>query len=405
MSETILEIKNHLVGKLHAGSALRKVSNINHAFERAALNVLSSIKPLDSERNQPLSALVYDDVYNMPLPTDFGWPIDLAPSGDRLSYDIASHRLAQDFDLRKAILNKTVSIEGNDGTKFLRVNWRNQAPIVIDAMDATTGWSIVGTASSIGLQKVYKISGSSSLEFNVAATGDGIQKTTIPAINLTDKDEIADVFIWLEIKNATDLANINSVTAVWGNDLTTKYLTSPAITAQADGTAFKVGWNRLAFLRDTATATGTLVPSAIDSFKLTFNIDAPITNLRVDSIVFAIGRPFDLKYYSKYSFKSAAGVYLQRPTDENGLDTVVFSDIALLIFIEEAVKECAMQIEGADSRADIAFADSRLYGNPDSPDPILRIGLYARYRGENPSQIKKPVGSWAHPRNPNFFRR
>jgi len=361
---TVQDVKNHLTGMLHAGSSLKKVRNFYHALERAANNTLANIKPVDSERTAALTSLIYDEVYDYPLPSDFGWPIDLKPQGERDNIEVAKRRFAEPFDFLKELEQKTISIEGNEGTKVLRTNWRGNAPILVDSMNAVGDWAAAGSASGLKAQELHKISGNASLEFDVTATNDGIQNTALDTINLTDEDEIADMFAWLNIPTAADLANFNSITAYWGNDLTANYWQGAAETDQADGSAFKVGWNLIKWLWSDATETGTVAPATIDSVQFLVNVDAAINNLRIDNPVFVVGRNFDLKYYSAYAFKNSAGTYLQRPTDDG--DTVIFSNIAFQIFLEECRKECAAQIEGEDSAFDIRFANARLYGNPDS---------------------------------------
>lgn len=400
MATTILEVNNHLSGMLHAGSSLSKVRNPYHALDRAAKNVLANIKPIDSERETALTSLIYDDVYNYPLPSDFGWLIDLRPQGTRASYEQAARRYAQPFDLKKEIKQRTESIEGRDGTKFFRVNWRTNAPITIDETNAVGDWSEVASATTPVVQKLHKISGNGSLETDITDTGDGIQNTALTTIDVSDEDEQADVFGWIYLPTASDVSNFNSATVIWGNDLTTNYWTSAAEDDQADGTAFKTGWNLLKWSWSDATETGTVDPSEVDSFQITVNVDAAISNIAFDSFVFAVGRSFDIKYYSAYSFKNTSGTYLERPTSNN--DSVVFSGTAFEIFLEEARKEYAAQIEGNDSAFDIRFANARLYGNPDSPDPIMRMGLYAKYRAEYPSQTRRPVRMWSNIRTGNY---
>jgi len=399
---TITEVKNHLSAILH-GNTLNKIRSVEYALERAAANVLANIKPVDSERETALTSLIYDDVFNYPLPADFGWLIDLRPQAVRTSLESASRRYAEPFDLKKALADRIVSIEGSEGTKFIRINWRNRAPILIDGMNSLTAngvWAIVGTASGLKLQTLYKITGNASVEFDLAATGDGVSFIKTVPIDLTDEDEAADEFWWVRIPTAAALANFNSATGRWGNGLTANFWQSAAQTKQADGSAFKVGWNLIKFPWSSATETNTVAPATIDSFCIVFDIDAAIANMQVDSAVFAVGKDFDLKYYSAYAFKNTEGTYLIRPTSDD--DEVIFSGTALEIFLEEARKECAAQIEGEDSSFDIQFANARLYGNSGSPDPMQRIGLYAKYRVEYPSQTKRATRSWSNPKSGNF---
>lgn len=403
MSHSILEVKDHLTGMLHAGSALRKVRNIEHAFGRAAANVIANSKPVETIRTQPMNSLIYDNVYDYPLQSDVKEIIDIIPEGIRYNSAEARRIVARDFDLFKEFKEQRISVEGANGVKVLRVNWRAKRPIVADTMNVTTGWTVVGTASNLKRQTQYFISGDASLQFDVDASGDGIQKTTLETLDLTDEDEVADLFLWLHVPDTANLAKLTSITAIWGNDLTTNYWTGVAQTLQADGTAFKVGWNLIKVPWGTATETGSVNPAAIDSIKVTIARTAAITKLRVDSIMFIVGRDFDLKYYSGYPFQTAAGAFIERPTADT--DVVVFNDEMYQAFLNECLIECAAQIEGGDSGFDIKSAEKRLWGNPNSPDPNGRVGLYARYRSTYPSQVKKATSSWFGVRNPNFRHR
>src|SRR3990167_4447266 len=350
---SIAEVKNHLTG-LGGAASVDDVANLYQLLERASNTMLAKIDPIETERIAALSSLVYDDVYDYALPSDYKKIIDLYPQVDRGSWDRAARKYAEPFDAQKLIKEKQITIESSEGTKFIRINWRTRSPKILNSMNSLTAngtWSAVGSATGLKAQTLFKVSGNASIEFDLAATGDGIQNTTMSALDLTDEDEIADVFVSVYLPSAP-----TSITAIWGNDLTTNFWTGVAQTAQADATAFKVGWNLIKFPWSTATETGTVAPATIDSFRIIFNIDAAIANMRVDSALFAVGRNFDLKYYSAYAFKNTAGTYLIRPTSDE--DEVIFSGTALEIFLEEARKECAAQMEGEDSgfsRSDDAY--------------------------------------------------
>lgn len=385
MSITITQAKEHLTGMLHGGS-LNKVRNIESAFERAANTMLLKLDPVDTIRTQPLSNTIHDDVYNYSLPSDYKKIIDLIPQDSRNNSDNALRNTANYFDVQKAIKQKRVSIEGSEGAKIIRVNWRSRSGKTLSTLNSLTDngtWSAVGTASNLAQDTIFKKSGNGSIKFDVSASGDGIQNTTLSAVDLTLEDNVADVFAWFYVKNSTDLANINSASIIWGNDLTTAYWTGVAQTTQADGSAFQVGWNLIKALWSTATETGTVVPATIYSAKVTFDVDSAITQLRIDNIIFSIGRNFDFKYYSKYIFKNTTGTLLSKPTSDD--DTVLLDNDAIQIWLLEAFIACAQQIEGVDSGFDINWAERELYGVGDKP------GLYSKYKAESPSESKKSI--------------
>ena len=371
------------------GSTLNKVRNENSLFERAASKFLTKCKPMETMRIAALTSTIHDDIYNYALPTDYNALIDLIPQDNRNSWDMAFRKKAGKFDLQAAISNRTVSIEGSEGSKIIRINWRTRTPKVIHNMDSVTAngtWSAVATAANIAVNTIFKKSGNSSIEFDIVTTGDGIQNTTMDAVDLTDEDEVSDFFTWIYFGTVP-----TSVSARWGNDLTTNYWSSVAQTTQADGTAFKVGWNLIKFPWSTATETGTVAPATIDSFRITV-VSSAQNNVRVDNIVCSIGRNFDIKYYSKYLFKNSSGTYITRPSAVDDSDVVLVDNDSLPLYLYECLVEIAQQMEGTDSAFDISYARQELEE------------LYPWFRSEYPDQRKKATSSYGgRPRFQNKY--
>lgn len=379
MGATISEVKESLTGMGHGGT-LNKVRNPEAMFRRAASTMLLKCKPMETIRIAPLSQTIHDELNDYALPSDFGSPIDLYPQAGRDNLDQARRILGEKFSLTAAIDNKTISIEGSEGSKVLRVNWKWRSPKVLNSMNSYDGngtWLAVGTASGIETDSIYKYSGSGSVKFDVAASGDGISNIGMSQIDLTNEDEIADIVIAVYLPSVTGLT---SITPIWGNDITTKFWTGTAQTTQADGTAFRIGWNIIKASWATATETGTVVPTAIDSCKITFQVSAPIANIRVDNILFSIGQPFDIKYYSKYLFKTAAGVYIKQTTDDT--DIVTLDEDGLQIFLLECLNAMAQQVEGTDSAFDVEWVDKE-----------LKV-LYPAFKGEHQSQTKRATSNY-----------
>src|SRR3990167_2416105 len=399
---TITDLKASLTGIGHGGT-LNKIRNIEALFERAANTMLANIHPIETERIAALSNAVHDDVYNYTAPSDFKTIIDLLPQDNRDSLDTSKRRYPERFDARKLISNNEISLESNEGTKFIRINWRSKAPKTFHTMDSLTSngtWTTVGSATGLAVDELFKVSGSKSIRFNVAASGDGLSNTGANALDLTDWDELADWFMWLYFPAVSALT---SVTARWGNDVSSNYWESTAQTAQADGTAFKVGWNLIKFPWNTATETGTVAPATIDSFRFVIASTAAINNVRADNILVSLGRNFDIKYYSQYVFRNSSGTFLRQPASDD--DNLVFEGTALQIYQLECLKAMAQQAEGEDAVADFEYARKELHGDAGAPDPIQRRGLYAKYRSEFPSAAKKATSVWSSPRNPNLRNR
>jgi hypothetical protein len=373
MSHTISNIKDHLIGMGH-GSTLNKIRNIEALFERAASKLLLKAKPLETMRLTSLTQTVHDDLNSYALPSDYNALLDLSPQADRTNWDVAFRTSAGRFDSEKAIKNRTISIEGSEGSKIIRINWKSRAAKVLNKLDSLTAngtWSAVTGATNVALNTIFKVSGQGSIEFDLTATGGGIKNDTMTTVNLTDEDEVADIFVWVYLPSVS----LTSIACRFGNDLTANYWTPTPQTTQADGTALKIGWNLIKFSWTGATETGTVSPSTIDAFQLTINGSTPINNIRVDNILFSIGRAFDIKYYTKYLFKNSSGSYLSRPTSDD--DTILIDNDSLPLFLYECLKEMAHQMEGSDSDFDIKYAVAELEA------------LYPAFRSEHPDQRKK----------------
>ncbi len=387
MAFSIKKIESHLIGLSH-GSTLNKIRNKYELYERVASKILLQIRPIETRDKQPLSSAIHDNQYEYSLPAHFGGIIDLGPqSENRTVADKAVRYLGARFDTEKALTEKKIQITSKAGTKKLRVAWKTETPTVFHAMNSLTSngaWAIVAGASGLVLDEQYKLTGNGSIQFDVASTGDGIQNTGITALDLTKYDEIGDLFADIYIDTAEKVALMNSITAIWGNDLTTKYWTGVAQTAQADGTAWQLGWNRIKVPWATATETGAVDETVVDSLKFTADIDGAISNLRIDNVVFALGAIFDIDFYSKFLFQTSAGAWISVPTADS--DNVMIDNDSLSIFLNECLIAMAQQTDGMDSGFDMEFAKNELH-NP-------ATGQYVRYKGLYPSEEKRSRQFW-----------
>jgi len=387
---TIGEIQNNLIGLSHSGT-LNKVRNIYSLYERAANNMLSKIKLLESIRTVSLAEAIHDKLYTYSAPEDYRSLIGIYPSGDRQLSDEIVRAYAEQFDRRKEIDTKKISIESVNGQKVFRVNWKIRSPKIVSNMDSYNGngtWTVVGTASGIQTDTQYKYSGNGSVRFDVATTGDGIQNITLASIDLTDEEDIADFIIPVYFKDATEAAKVTGITFNFGNSVSI-YSTGITQTAQFDGTPFKAGWNIIQVPWSGATDTGSVSASAIDFASITFTVTSAVADIRVDNILCSLGTIFDVKYYSKYLFQTAAGVWIPQPTVDT--DLVICDSDSINIFLYECMDEIAHQVEGKDSKFDMAQVAKKLWGDPKSIDSLGRIGLYAQYRAEHPGQAKKAI--------------
>jgi hypothetical protein len=376
MSMNVADFKANLEALIHKAK-IETVDDIDLLLERAANTFLLKCDPLDTMRVAALSNTVHDDVYNYSLPADYKRIIDLYPQDSALSRspsDVADRKFAEPFDLDRLMSDRDISIEANNGSKILRVNWPTRSPKVINAMNSLTSngaWAVSGTASGLKINDLFYISGGASVEFDVAASGDGIQNTTMGQVDLTDEDEVGEFFAWIYLPSAP-----TSISLVWGNNLTTTYWTSAAQTTQADGTAFRAGWNLVKFSWLSATETGTVDPTTIDSLKLTIASTGALANVRVDNIVCSLGKNFDIKYYSKYLITDSSGTsWKSRTTTDT--DLVILDNDCIQLYLLECLIATAQQVIRKGSNVDITWAKNELNE------------LYDAYEVEHPAQARR----------------
>lgn len=393
MAYSIGAVKSNLIGMGHSGT-LNRVRNFESMCERAANTMLLKVKPLEMMFVAEIPQAIHDQVYDYTVPSYFGSVVDIYPVDNRQSLDDASRIYAETFDRRKGIDAKKISIESKQGVKFMRINWPVHAPVVVNTMDSLTAngaWSLVTGASNLRLDTQRMISGSASIEFDLDITGGGLQNTTMTALDLSNQDGEGDFFAWLYLPSATNLTSVN---ATWGNDLSLNYWTSVAQTSNFDGSAFAVGWNLVSFPWSSATETGTVDDTRIDSFKITLATTGAIANVRADNITVSNGRYFNLKGYSKYLFQDTNGDWEAQPRTDNDSDLVMLDADAYQIFLLELLKAMAQQLEGSESGFDIGWVNKELHGDPSSVSLEGKLGLYRLYKGEQPDQRKKATEKW-----------
>ena len=380
---TISEVKDDLAGILH-GTNTNNITNLDDLLERAGRKVVAEIDPAETRRITNLSQAVHNDIFHYTLPSDVKGNkiIDIRPQANRNEADSMTQFLGKEFGKYKNRIDELISVRHNDGTKFIRIARTTDAYKLLNGFNSLTDngtVAIVGTASNLRVNSNFALQGGKSVEFDVATTGDGVKVTGMTAIDLTEHDEESDHFVSFYVEDASD---INSVTPIWGNDLTANYWTGTAQTTQANGNGFRSGWNTIRAEWTNATETGTVDPAAIDSLQLIFNVDAAVSNIRVDQWISSVGEIMEIEYYSRYLFRNTSGTWSEDITSDD--DIVNLETDAYNIFLYEAAIAAAQQVMGEDGVSDINFFRQELHGGGN------QLGLYRKYRNDNPTEAIKP---------------
>lgn len=350
MAYTISQLKTDLIGALH-GTALNKITGVDDLIDRAARKLLSDVDLQETKRQTQLTNAIYSDVFDYTLPSDLKDDkiIDIFPQVNRKLDDNLAQVYAKNFDLRK--VNNTFDIKHDSGTKSIRISKKVLAGVTLHGMDDITDngtWAVSGDATNLTQDTLQFVSGSGSLNFDLdgSTTSGFIQNSTMSSVDLTDDEDISTLFAWVYFPDAS---TITSVDLRWGSD-TTNYWNVTS-TTQHDSNAFETGWNLIAFNWNGATETNSPDSSGIDMLRVTVNYDGVAdTDFRVDNIVSRRGSIFNIKYYSKFLFRSSAGTFQE--TVSNDSDIVNLDTTGQNLLLDKLTELAARQIQGKNSTFD-----------------------------------------------------
>lgn len=379
MAYEITDVKNDLT-RMFRGTTLNKVQNMNALLWTAGRKVLARTDPAPTRRTAQIT--IYDGLYNYSAPADLkgNKVLDIRPQVNRSLRDNISQRHAREFDQRR--LDNTFHVWSESGTKRIRIKKLiDESPTTIHNMDgiATNGtWAATANATNLTRDTEDFVDGSASLNFDLSSGGAGatgfIQNSDMAQIDLTTHDEISSIFVYVYIPDSTIITNF---ILRWGNDISNYW--SRTVTVPFDRSAFQNGWNLLQFAWNGATETGTVDPAKIDYFRFTVTYNGTAeTDIRVDKIFSALGKIWEIEYYSEFMFRTAAGVWQEEVTaDDNvvNLDTESYN-----LFLWECALEGVFQIGDENAKFDV---DKLMNDLRDA---------YLRYDINYPTEAQKPRG-------------
>lgn len=392
MAYTVQKAKDDLSAMMHGGT-VDDLQNLSSLFNRAARQVVSQLDPISTKRIANISNTIHDDVYLYTAPSDLKGKkvIDIRPQANRTVADNFTQRYTEDFGKRKSIKDKIFVVDYKDGNRYLRISENvSPKPVLINDMNDITSngtWAVSGDATNLTKDTISFTSGGASLNFDLNASGSAgvLSNSTMMQVDLTDHDEQATLFTRVSLP---DTSIITNVILRWGNDSSNYW--HRTVTTQHDGTAFKNGFNLLGFEWNGATEVGTVDPSAIDYLHVTITYDGTAeTDIRVDEITSSIGQIYEIEYYSKFLFRSPAGVYTDTIDAEVDTSHIINLDTeAANIFLYELARSAAQQTQGADAGLDLSFLNGELYGFG------REGGMYRKYKADNPSDWSRPISTY-----------
>lgn len=325
------------------GSAL----TINDIMNRAVRIVGNDVDLRSVKRRTTISPGLFDDVYSYPYPTDGknNGVIDVAPRVNRRRDSDWYNTTPEEFDRRKLTSEYVLALDESDLNKRLLISLRvDDDSLSISTLDSLTSgggtWEAFGDAEDVAADADNYVNGYGSIRFDINGDGGttaGIQNTALDEFDFDDYvTNSRSVFVWAFITSATDITNyklrVGSGSSAY-YEMTT--------TTTHEGLAFSAGWNLLRFDFGSATPSGSPDATAgtfaaLYMTKETGKVSED--NYRFDWLIMRGGVVHDLSYYSKYGWRSTAGVW----KENSDADTdIVNADTDEIDIIAQKVRELA----------------------------------------------------------------
>lgn len=391
----VSDLKESVAGIL-SGIDITNVDNLNGALERAFRTMLqkADVPEASGIQNITLYSGVFDYACNT---TIFGTAInDIRPQGiSRNPNNFTVKTNQEDFDRTKNFYYPSgtqSTFEYRNGTPIIRI----VAPFpkqqnIIDPMNATTGWTAGSNASGLTQDVTVFYQSPASLRFTLTGAGTGTLIKTLNSTNLSTYQGVGMAFLAIEMPSTATATNLTSIELRLGSSASN--YNSVIATTGFLGSWVAGNWILIAFDFSTATTVGTPNWNAISYTDIIFTTTGTITNFRTGGLWISFPTPAQILYQS-------AAIYLPLgsstplTTITANTDTIILSDPAYTIYeIESAISVC-QQTGGTSGSATISTLEGTLNGARARNGQILNLGLYDLYRGDNPSESLRKLGSY-----------
>lgn len=387
--KTVSQLKDSVAGIL-SGIDINNVDDLDGALERAARVLVQKADIPEASNTQNI--VLYDGVYNYACDTRiFGTAItDIRPQGiSRQPSDFVIKEGGEQFDRTKGYLpsGTRATFEYQNGVPIIRIiTTQVTAKVVLDPMNETTGWTAAGSASNLVQDTGVFYESPASLRLKLTGSSTGtLTKTLTNAIDLADYEDVGVAFLAIEIPPGATASQLTSIALRVGSDLSNY---DEVTATQGFLGAWVVGeWLLVAYDFSAATSTGTPDWANIDYVQVRMAHTATITNMRVGGLWMSFPSPAQILFQTAAIFKaSGANTSTEITTDD---DTIILNNPAYTLYEYESAL-CVLEQTGAGS-SDSSYAklEDKINGNG-----VNTFGLYGIFRGDNPSQELRTIGSY-----------
>lgn len=395
MLHTVSNLKYSVAGLL-SGIDINLVDDANGCIERAASTLVQKADVPEASGIQNIT--LYSGVFDYACdPRIFGTAInDIRPQGiSRNPNDFVTKLDQEDFDRTKKYYypSGTMStFQYSNGQPIIRI----AAPfptqqVIIDPMNAVgtspNAWVASGTATGITQDVTNFYQSPASLRFTVTGLGTGIVTKTLQSpLSLASYQGVGVAFLAIQIPSGATATNLSTMALKIGSSSTNYDL----VTASTGflGSWVSGEWLLVAFDFSSVSTVGTPNWSDINYVQVQVGTLATLTNFRIGGLFISLPSPAQILYQSAAIFL-ATGSTSPTVAITADTDTIILTDPAYNIFQFECAN-AILQNTGANISDGTSIKINQILNGNGSTD----IGLYAHFRGDNPSEEIRTQGTW-----------
>lgn len=393
--KTVADLKDSVAGIL-SGLDLSNVDNLNGAFERAARTLIqkADIPEASGTQNIVLYSGVFDYACNT---TIFGTAInDIRPQGiSRPFDDFVYKRPSEQFDRTKGYLpNGTMTtFQYVNGVPIIRIKSTiPQQQVILDPMNATTGWVAAGSASGLTQDTAVYYSSPASLRFTLTGASTGtLTKTLTSSVNLSSYEDVGVAFLAIRIPDGSTATDITSISLKLGSD--SSDYNSVTATQGFLGAWVAGNWLLVSFDFAGASETGTPNWAAIQYVQVSVTTLTTQVNFRVGYLFICQPSPAQI-YYNSAAIFLPSGSQTPLTTITSTTDTIILNNPAYTIYEYECSLAILQQTGGGASDSSMEAINQILNGQRARNGAIITMGLYDLYRGDNASEQLRLSGNY-----------
>lgn len=394
--KTVSQLRDSVAGLL-SGVDLNNVDDVNGCFERAVSTLLQKAYVPEASGIQNIT--LYSGVFDYPCDERiFGTAInDIRPQGiSRNPANAVSKVNQEDFDRSKNYYSgngTTATFQYQNAEPIIRIVAPfPKSQVIIDPMsslgDSPNQWVASGSASNVAVDSTVFYQSPASLRFLLTGSSTGIlTRTEQSSIDISDYEDIGVAFLAIEIPDGSTASNLTSLELRLGSD--SSNYNNVTETEGFLGAWIEGQWLIVSFDFSGASQTGTPDWSSIDYVQVRLVHATTFTNFRIGGLWMSFPTPAQILYQSAAIFLPSGST---SPTTAitATTDSIMLTDPAYNIFLQECALSVLQNTGASASDSSSIKINRALDGNKDTGD----IGLYARYRGDNPSQAIRSTGSW-----------